>query len=116
DGARIQRLRDAADIVVYTPGSETGRPLSVLHSFDAPDAQLRADASALRERISATVSGLLGLAGIQADPMQSREHILLATLFEQAWAAGRDLGLEGLIQGIQEPGFDKVGVFDLETF
>lgn len=116
DGARIQRLHDAADIVVYTPGSETGRPLSVLKSFDAPEAHLLADTGALRERISATVSGLLGLAGIDADPLQSREHILLATLFEQAWTQGRDLGLEGLLQGIQKPGFDKVGVFDLETF
>ena len=116
DGERIQRLRDAADIAIYTPGSAAGRPLSILRSFAAPAAELRADGGALRERIGATVAGLLGLVGIEADPIKSREHILLATLFDHHWNAGRDLDLAGLIQGIQKPPFDKVGVFDLETF
>lgn len=116
DGARIARFRDAVDIAIYTPGSEAGRPLSVLQSFAAPSAEQRLDSGALRERIGATVAGLLGLAGIEADPIQSREHILLATLFDQAWSAGRDLTLAALIQGIQKPPFDKVGVFDLESF
>ncbi|HEY6641789.1 hypothetical protein [Povalibacter sp.] len=116
DGERIQRFRDTAEVAVYTPGSTAGRPLSVLRSFSAPDPALRADASALRERIGSTVAGLLSLVGIQADPLQSREHILLSTLLEQAWSNGRDLDLAALIQGIQKPGFDKVGVFDLETF
>ena len=95
DGARIQRLRDAAEVAIYTPGSDAGRPLSVLRSFAAPAAELRADAGALRERIGATVAGLLGLVGIDADPIKSREHILLSTLFDQAWSAGRDLDLAG---------------------
>lgn len=116
DGARIARFRDAVDIAIYTPGSEAGRPLSVLQSFAAPAAEQRLDGGALRERIGATVGGLLSLAGIEADPIQSREHILLATLFDEAWSAGRDLTLASLIQGIQKPSFDKVGVFDLETF
>ena len=116
DGARITRFRDAVDIAIYTPGSEAGRPLSVLQSFSAPSAEQRLDSGALRDRVNATVGGLLGLAGIQADPIQSREYILLATLFEQAWGAGRDLTLAALIQGIQKPPFEQVGVFDLETF
>jgi hypothetical protein len=116
DGERIQRFRDAAEVAVYTPGSAAGRPLSILRSFAAPPAELRADASSLRERIGAVVSGLLGLIGVDADPIKSREHILLATLFDQAWSDGRDLDLAGLIQGVQKPPFDKVGVFDLETF
>lgn len=116
DGARIARFRDAVDIAIYTPGSEAGRPLSVLQSFAAPSEEQRLDAGAVRERVSATVGGLLGLAGIEADPLQSREHILLSTLFDHAWSAGRDLSLAALIQGIQKPPFDKLGVFDLETF
>jgi len=116
DGARIQRFRDAADVAIYTPGSTAGRPLSVLRSFKAPPAELRGDPGALRERIASTVAGLLSLVGIEADPLQSREHILLSTLLERAWSSGRDLDLAALIQGIQKPGFDKVGVFDLETY
>jgi hypothetical protein len=116
DGARIQRFRDAADVSIYTPGSDSGRPLSLLRSFAAPASETRADAGALRERIAASVSGLLGLVGIDADPLQSREHILLSTLFADAWAAGSDLDLPTLIQGVQKPPFDKIGVFDVETF
>jgi hypothetical protein len=116
DGDRIARFRDAVDLAIYTPGSEAGRPLCVLQSFTAPPEEQCLDSGALRERVSATVGGLLGLAGIDADPLQSREHILLSTLFEQTWTAGRDLSLAALIQGIQKPPFDKVGVFDLDTF
>jgi hypothetical protein len=116
DGARIQRFRDAADVVIYTPGSESGRPLSILGSFAAPSAETQADASALRDRISTTVSGLLGLISVDADPVKSREHILLSSLFAQCWSEGEDLDLERVIQGVQKPPFDKVGVFDLETF
>jgi Helicase HerA, central domain len=116
DGARIQRFKDAVDVAVYTPGNESGRPLSIMRSFAAPAPELRADAAALRERINATVAGLLGLVGVEADPIKSREHILLSTLLDEAWRAGRDLDLASLIQAIHKPPFDKVGVFDLETF
>ena len=77
DGARIGRLRDATDVAVYTPGSKSGRPLSVLRSFAAPDAATLDDATALKERIGAAVAGLLGLLGIDADPIGSREFLLL---------------------------------------
>ncbi len=116
DGERIQRFRDAADVVIYTPGSLAGRPLSVLRSFAAPSAELRSDPVALRERIASTIAGLLSLIGIEADPIRSREHILLSTLLDQAWSQGRDLDLKDLIQGVQKPGFEQVGVLDLETF
>ena len=116
DGERIRRLHEAADFAIYTPGSTSGRPLSVLRSFAAPAPELRADGAILRERIAATVAGLLSLVGIDADPIKSREHILLSTLFEQAWSQGRDLDLKALIQSIQKPGVEHIGVLDLETF
>ena len=37
DGARIERLRGAAEFALYTPGSAAGRPLSIVKSFAAPD-------------------------------------------------------------------------------
>jgi hypothetical protein len=116
DGERIQRLRDAADVVVYTPGSRAGRPLSLLRSFSPPDAVTLGDGAALKECIGSAVSGLLGLVGIDADPLKSREHIFLANLLEHSWRAGVSLDLAGLIQAVQKPPFDKVGVFDIETF
>ena len=116
DGARIARLRSAADFAIYTPGSSAGRPLSVLRSFDAPAPGIREDDDARREKVRAAVSGLLALLGREADPIRSREHILLATLLDRAWLEGRHLDLAGLIAEIQSPPLDRVGVLDLESF
>ena len=116
DGARIERFRDSADLAIYTPGVDAGLPLTVLRSFAAPPPALVDQAEAYRERVASSVSGLLALLGIEADPISSREHILLANVLDHAWRAGRDLDMAGLIHAVQSPPFDKVGVIDLETF
>ncbi len=113
DGARIARFREAVDIAVYTPGSSAGLPLALLRSFAVPTG---ADAETLRERVATSVSSLLALVGIEADPMRSREHVLLSRILGDAWAAGQDLDLASLIPAIQKPAFDKIGVLDLESF
>src|SRR6185437_2575940 len=82
DGARIKRLRDAVDIAIYTPGSEAGIPISILKSFAEPADAVLNDAEALRDRIGAAGTSLLGLLGIDADPIQSREYALLSNIFE----------------------------------
>jgi hypothetical protein len=116
DGARIQKLRDAADFAIYTPGSNAGIGVSILKSFAAPEKAVMEDGELLRDRIATTATSLLGLLGIDADPIQSREHILLSTIFGQAWQAGKDLDLAALIQQIQQPPTQKIGVLDLESF
>jgi hypothetical protein len=116
DASRIQRLRDAADFAVYTPGSTAGLPVSILKSFSAPAAAIVEDPELLRERVNATATALLGLLGIEADPVQSREHILLSTILGNAWKQGRDLDLGGLIQAVQSPPVARIGVLDLEAF
>ena len=113
---RIARFRDAVDINIYTPGAETGLPLSVLRSFAPPPAELLADSAALRDRVGAVVSGLLSLLGRDADPIQSRDHILLANILDTTWRSGESLDMAGLINAVQKPPFDKVGAFDLDTF
>ena len=116
DGERIRRLREAAEVTIYTPGSESGRPLSILRSFAAPDSATLGDATALKERVGSAVGGLLALVGIDADPIKSREHTLLSAILESAWRQGQSPDLAALIQAVQKPPFDKVGVFDLESF
>ena len=115
-GERIQKLRDAADVVVYTPGSNAGIPVSILKSFAAPSHEILGDPEMLRERISTTVTSLLGLIGVEADPIKSREHILLSTILGHAWKAGQDLDLATLIQQIQTPPVSKIGVLGLDSF
>jgi hypothetical protein len=116
DGNRIRRLRESADFSVYTPGSEAGLSVSLLKSFAAPSAQVLEDRELMRERIQATVTSLLGLLGIDADPIQSREHILLSNILDRAWREGRNLDLPALITQVQKPPFERVGMFDLESF
>ncbi len=116
DGARIQRLREAADFAIYTPGSNAGLPVSILKSFAAPSKELLSDAELLRERVGTTATSLLGLLGVDADPIKSREHILISTILDTAWRQGQDLDLAALIQHIQMPPVSKVGVLDVDSF
>jgi DNA helicase HerA-like ATPase len=116
DGRRIARFRDSVDIQIYTPGSRAGRPLRVLRSLAAPPAELVEDEEALRDRILAAASGLLSLLGIDADPIRSREHILISNLLDRAWREGCDLELGQLIREIQAPPFERLGVLDLDSF
>jgi len=113
---RIARLLAAAEVAIYTPGSASGRPLTVLRSFGAPPPALREDDDAMRERVTAAVAGLLALLGVDADPVRSREHILLSTILRQTWQEGRDIDMAGLIAQVQSPPFPAVGVMPVDTF
>ncbi|MGW8226377.1 MAG: helicase HerA domain-containing protein, partial [Anaerolineales bacterium] len=114
---RLQALKEAAQFTVYTPGSDAGIPISILASLEAPPIAWDQNEELLREKISGTVTALLGLVGMQdIDPVRSREHILLANIFEQAWSQGVDLDLGELILQTQNPPFSKLGVFDVNTF
>ncbi len=115
-GERIRRLRQSTSYAIYTPGSTAGIPVSILKSFAAPPPPVLEDEELLRERINTTATSLLGIIGIEADPIKSREHILISTLLDRAWREGRDVDIASLIQQIQTPPMNKVGVMDLESF
>lgn len=110
---RIRMLKDKADVAIYTPGSTSGIPVNLLASFDAPQ---QADPEALAEHAQNSAASLLGLLKISSDPLQSREGILLSTILTCAWSQESHLDLGQLIEFIQRPPFDKVGILDLETF
>lgn len=113
----LEALRDAVEYAVYTPGSDSGLPVSIMASFKAPDIPWEGNREILRERIASTVTALLGLIGMRnIDPVQAKEHILLSNIFEEAWKAGKDLDLATLITHVQSPPFDKLGVFSLDQF
>ena len=113
---RLQALRDAADVTIYTPGSTAGIPLNVVGSLRAPGLSWDTEAEALRDEIEGTVTSLLALVGITADPLASREHVLLSNLVENAWRASLDLDLGTLISQIQAPPIRKLGVFEIDQF
>jgi hypothetical protein len=114
---RILALKNAAHFAVYTPGSDAGIPVSILASLKAPQIPWKGNQELIREKISGTVTAILGLVGLEdIDPVRSREHILLANIFERAWKQKKDLELGELILQTQNPPFEKLGVFDISTF
>jgi hypothetical protein len=116
DGERIARLHKNAEFAIYTPGSSAGIPLTVLKSFDAPKGAAAEDRELVRDRISTTATAVLSLLGIDADPLKSREHILISNLLATAWNEEENLDLVSLIGRIQKPPMARVGVVDMESF
>ena len=109
----VAALRQAADPVIYTPGSDHGVPVDALGRLTVPPVE---DRSSRQDEVDATASGLLGLVGIDSDPLSGREHILVANLLTRSWDAGRDLDLPTLLGQILDPPIRKLGVLDLDTF
>ncbi len=113
---QMETLRSKMRLSLFTPGSEAGLPVNVLGALSRPGAETLEDSDARRELIAGTVSGLLSLIGVKADPVRSPEHLVMSQLIEAAWTAGQDLDLEKLILQIVDPPFKKVGVFPLDRF
>ena len=116
DEQRIQKLRASADFAVYTPGSTAGTPVSVLNSFACPAAAILEDREATADLITSATSGLLGLIGVTADPISSREHILISNIIQHNWKQGQDADIASLIRSIQTPPFERVGAFVTDSF
>lgn len=115
DKGRIGRFREKVDLSVFTPGSNAGLPVSILSSLDVPEFEIIDDAELFSERIESTVSSLLSLVGEGADPLQDPGHIVLSNIFAHHWRAGRNVTLEVLIRGIQQPPFERIGIMELES-
>ncbi|HET7291837.1 MAG TPA: helicase HerA-like domain-containing protein [Vicinamibacteria bacterium] len=115
DGKDVASLEGAREATIYTPGSTAGVPLDVLQSLEAPAAPFESAQEDLRDEITGIVAGILGLLGIEADPLQSREFILLSTLIETAWREGRGLTLESLLAGVADPPFERLGALAVES-
>lgn len=110
---QIEALRAAVDFTIYTPGSQSGVPVNIVGSLQVPATD---DAEIIGDEIEGFVSGLLGLVAIEADPLSSREHILLANLIQHSWTQGVALDLPTLVGQVQQPPIRKLGVFEVDQF
>ena len=115
-GERIARLRESVDMTVYTPGSSAGRPLAMLGSLEAPAKAILDDPEARRERIESLVSGVLAMAGIDAEPGRSREHLLVSAIVDALWKSGQEVDFGTLVRAIPAPPIERVGFLELENF
>ncbi len=116
DGGDIRGLRERADFTIYTPGSTTGTPLDIIGSLNGPPGAFDDNSEALRDEILGFTTGLLGMVGIDSDPISSRETILITNLIEHAWRNGQSLDIASLLAWIQQPPIRKLGVFDVDAF
>jgi hypothetical protein len=110
---RIENLAKSVDFTIYTPGSSTGIPINILSSLEVPKIT---DRETLTNLITGTVRALLELLKISSDPIRDKEGILLSAILQHYWSLGESLSLEKLIQAVQNPPFNRLGVFDLDTF
>jgi len=116
DDARVRRFTDGVQVTVYTPGSTSGVPVDVLSALAAPPPGLLEDEEGLRDLVAGTVGSLLGLVGVEADPVSDPSHIVLSRVVEDLWRQGQPADLETLIPRLVDPPFAKVGVFPVDTF
>lgn len=113
---RLQYFGSNARFKIFTPGSDIGLPISIQSILHSPTQAWTENTEIYREQIRSIVIALLTLVDINTDPITSREHVLITKIFEFSWQQGVNLTIEDIIIQIQQPPFDKLGVFDVETF
>jgi hypothetical protein len=111
---QLAAVRSGVDFTIYTPGSSAGRPINIVGSLTAPP--VGTDPEVIADEIDSYVTSVLGMMGINGDPLSSREHILLANLIQNAWSQGQSLDLPTLLAQVQQPPMRKLGVLELDVF
>ncbi len=117
-GQNAQRIEKFHQVkkTIYTPGSLVGVAINIMSSLETPPAQIMEESDIFSSYLKSTTSSLLSLAGIDADPLDSKEYILLAQIITKAWLANEDLSIENMIGKIINPSFKKIGVLPLDDF
>ena len=115
DSERVSKL-EAVKKTIYTPGSSAGVAINIMSSLETPPSEVMEDSDTFTSYLKSTTVSLLSLVGIAADPLESKEYILLAQIITKSWIANEDLSIEVLIGKIIKPNFSKIGVLPLEDF
>ncbi|MDR0408357.1 MAG: DUF87 domain-containing protein [Campylobacteraceae bacterium] len=113
---RVEALKNSARFTIYTPAASFGVGVNILSSFNVPPQEILNDSDTLNMLISSSATSILSLVGINADPLSSKEHILISSILTHFYKNNKNAGLEEIISSIVTPPFDKVGIFSLETF
>lgn len=112
---RSARLESVAK-TIYTPGSSAGVAINIMSSLDRPPSEVMEDSDVFASYLKSTTVSLLSLVGIVADPLDSKEYILLAQIITKAWLNNEEMSIEILIGKIIKPSFKKIGVLSLDDF
>ncbi len=115
DSARVEKFAKIPK-TIYTPGSSAGVSVNIMTSLEAPPAEIIEDSDTFASFLKSTVAGLLSLISIEADPINSKEYILLSQIISDGWVQGKTASIEELIAQIINPPFKKIGVLPLDSF
>lgn len=117
-GQDLERVKRFAAVpkTIYTPGSSAGVSVDILGSFAAPPQSILEDSDTLSSLINTSASSLLSLVGIGGDLLNSKEHLLLSSIFSHYYAQGISLSMQSLISSIMSPPFEKIGMLSLDAF
>lgn len=114
---KARKLTENSEVIVLTPGSDAGIPISVIHDLNMPeDLNWEEHGEVLLEKIKNIVSALLQLAGRESDPLKSNEHILLSHILEYCWRKGEHVDFNRLLAYVLDPPFNRIGVIDVDMF
>lgn len=115
DTSRVEKYT-SVEKTIYTPGSSAGISINIMASMGVPPQEIMDESDTLASFLKSTVSSLLSLIDIEADPIDSKEYILLAQIISDRWLSGKSVSIEDLIVNIINPPFKKVGILPLESY
>ncbi len=114
---KAKKLVEGSEVIVLTPGSDAGIPISVIHDLNMPeDLNWEEHGEILLEKIKNIVSALLQLAGRESDPLKSNEHILISHILEYCWRRREHVDFNKLLAYVLNPPFNRIGVIDVDMF
>jgi hypothetical protein len=118
-GIGDSQLRDFSERVrlrVITPGSNAGEPLDLLSSLQNAAQHWQSDPEGARASLSAAISLVLRLLGLDPDPSKSRAHALLSLFAEHRIQAGLPSDLGDLLKDLLEPPIEMAGALPINQF
>ena len=116
-GEDVRAVRSGLDWQLLTPGVGALAPINILPALSRPDGWREGqDPDGTRERVNTVAGALLSLVGRGGDPLTDRDQVLVSSVILEAWRAGRDLDLAGLLAAIVEPPMETLGVLPLDVF
>jgi len=115
DESRVEKF-SKVDKTIYTPGSSSGVAINILSSLSRPSNEILDDSDNFSAYLTSTVGSLLALINIEANPLESKEFILLSQIIAHSWRSGNSLGIDTLVGAVINPPFKKIGVLPIDSF
>jgi hypothetical protein len=116
DESHLAAFDRSTAVRIITPGTTSGELLHVLSSLERRSDRWNHDPESARAALSAAISLVLRLLGLDPDPARSREHVLLSVLAERRLVAGQSADLPALLEDLARPPLTHIGALEIDAF